>query len=68
MLVVNTIYFIAASKWSELEFVESTENPAIFAAQLSTTYALIKDTTYTVNIWLADSLMVSDLLNRGGKM
>ncbi|KAJ7840749.1 hypothetical protein B0H13DRAFT_2100306 [Mycena leptocephala] len=58
MLVVNTIYFIAASKWSELEFVESTENPAIFAAQLSTTYALIKDTTYTVNIWLADSLMI----------
>ncbi|KAJ7506555.1 hypothetical protein B0H11DRAFT_1971772 [Mycena galericulata] len=58
MLVVNTIYFIAASKWSELEFVESTENPAIFAAHLSSDYAILKDTMYTVNIWLADSLMI----------
>ncbi|KAJ7781714.1 hypothetical protein DFH07DRAFT_385330 [Mycena maculata] len=58
MLVVNIIYFVAASKWSEIEFVESTENPAIFAAQLSTNYAIIKDTAYTINIWLADSLML----------
>ncbi|KAJ7705445.1 hypothetical protein B0H17DRAFT_668545 [Mycena rosella] len=58
MLVVNTVYFIAAAKWSEIEFVETSEDPAVFAVQLSTTYAIIKDTAYIVNIWLADSLMI----------
>ncbi|KAJ7489354.1 hypothetical protein FB451DRAFT_1125682 [Mycena latifolia] len=58
MLIVNTVYFIAASKWSEIEFVESNENPTIFAVQLSTTYAIIKNIAYIVNIWLADSLMI----------
>ncbi|KAJ6598437.1 hypothetical protein DFH09DRAFT_1356681 [Mycena vulgaris] len=58
MLVVNTVYLVAASQWSEIEFVESSENPAIFAAQLSTNYAIIKHTAYIVNIWLADSLMI----------
>ncbi|KAJ7182735.1 hypothetical protein C8R43DRAFT_12207 [Mycena crocata] len=58
MLANNTVYFIAASKWSEIKFVEGIESPAIFAAQLSTNYAIVKHTAYIVNIWLADSLMI----------
>ncbi|KAF8514429.1 hypothetical protein BU17DRAFT_52563 [Hysterangium stoloniferum] len=58
MLVIQTIYFISGAKWSEIEFVESSVNPGEFAGQLSSRLAVLKDTTYTVNIWLADSLIL----------
>ena len=59
MLIISTIYFISASVWSEVEFVESTVDISVFATLLNSPLALLKDTTYTVNIWLADSLIVS---------
>jgi hypothetical protein len=58
MFFVTTIYFCAAAKWSEIEFVESTVNPAVFASALSSKLAITKDTAFVVNIWLADSLIV----------
>ncbi|KAF8514422.1 hypothetical protein BU17DRAFT_68359 [Hysterangium stoloniferum] len=58
MLVVSTIYYISGAKWSEVEFVESTVNPGVFATLLSNPLAICKDTAFTVNIWLADSLII----------
>lgn len=59
LFVINTIYFIAAAKWSELEFVESTVNPGIFATLESSPIAILKNSTFVICIWLADSLIVS---------
>ncbi|KAL1941013.1 hypothetical protein VTO73DRAFT_7649 [Trametes versicolor] len=56
--VVQTIYFVAGSKWSEIEFVESAEDPSVFAGQLSSRLAVLKDTCYTVIIWLADAFIL----------
>jgi hypothetical protein len=58
MFIVSTIYFCTATKWSEIEFVESTVNPAAFATLLSSKIAIAKDTASVVNIWLADALIV----------
>lgn len=58
MFTVSTIYFCSAAKWSEIEFVESTVNPALFASSLSSPIAIAKDTASVVNIWLADSLII----------
>lgn len=58
MFIVSTIYFCTAAKWSEMEFVESTVNPAAFASALSSEIAIAKDTASVVSIWLADSLIV----------
>lgn len=56
--VAQIIYYVAGSQWSELEFVETTEDPGIFAGQLSSRLAILKDTAYTVAIWLADAFIV----------
>lgn len=58
MFIVSTVYFCCAAKWSEIEFVESTVNPAVFATLLSSKLAITKDTASVVNIWLADSLLI----------
>lgn len=59
MFVVSTIYFCVAAKWSAIEFVDSTVDPAVFASQLSSRLSITKDTAAVINIWLADSLIVS---------
>jgi len=59
LFVSETIYFIAACKWSAIEFVDAEVDPAIFAGELSSKIALLKDTMYTVTIWIADSFIVS---------
>ncbi|EJD43621.1 hypothetical protein AURDEDRAFT_104716 [Auricularia subglabra TFB-10046 SS5] len=59
MFIVQTVYYCAGSKWSAIEFVEvPAEGPAAFATQLSTDLALLKNTMYTINIWLADGFIV----------
>ncbi|CDO72008.1 hypothetical protein BN946_scf184943.g43 [Trametes cinnabarina] len=58
MFMIQTIYFVAGSKWSEIEFVESTENPGVFASELSSRLSILKDTCYTVVIWLADGFIL----------
>lgn len=57
-LVLQTIYFVAGSKWSEIEFVETTVDPGVFASQLSSRLAILKNTCYTVIIWLSDGFLV----------
>ncbi|KAM5544691.1 hypothetical protein V8D89_001589 [Ganoderma adspersum] len=56
--VVQMIYYVGGSKWSEIEFVESTVDPGVFAGQLSSRLAVLKDTAYTVLIWLADGFIL----------
>lgn len=58
MFIVSTTYFCTGTKWSEIEFVESTVDPAAFAALLSSKISVTKDAASVVNIWLADALMV----------
>ncbi|KAL1941007.1 hypothetical protein VTO73DRAFT_7643 [Trametes versicolor] len=58
MFIVGTGYFIAACVWSEVEFVESTVDISVFDTLLNSRLAILKDTFYTVNIWLADSLLL----------
>ncbi|KAJ7506559.1 hypothetical protein B0H11DRAFT_1971785 [Mycena galericulata] len=55
---LQTVYFVAACKWSEIEFVETQVNPAVFASQQSSMLAVLKDTVYTVNIWVADAFIL----------
>lgn len=62
LFVSETIYFIAGCKWSAIEFVDAPVDPAVFAGQLSSKIALLKDTMYTVTIWIADSFIVSVFL------
>jgi len=57
MFTASTIYFCCAAKWSEIEFVESTDQ-ALFATLLSSPIAIAKDTASVVSFWLADSLIV----------
>jgi hypothetical protein len=59
LFVSETIYFIAASKWSAIEFVDAPVDPAIFAGELSSRISLLKDTMYVITIWIADSFIVS---------
>jgi hypothetical protein len=59
LFVVETIYFIAGCKWSAIEFVDAPVDPAIFAGELSSKMALLKDVMYTITIWIADSFIVS---------
>lgn len=58
MFAVQTVYYIAGSKWSEIEFVETAIDPAAFATQLSSNLSLLKNTLYTINIWLSDGFIV----------
>ena len=58
MFCVSTIYFVYGCKWSEIEFVESTVNIGVYASLQDSRLAILKDTAFTVNIWLADSLLV----------
>ncbi|TBU39969.1 hypothetical protein BD309DRAFT_928018 [Dichomitus squalens] len=55
---VQMIYYVGGSKWSEIEFVESAVDPGVFASQLSSRLAILKDTSYTVIIWLADGFIL----------
>ncbi|OCH93795.1 hypothetical protein OBBRIDRAFT_801701, partial [Obba rivulosa] len=57
IFIATTIYFIAAAKWNEIEFVEDGSGSASFAVQTSDRMAVMKDTAITVNILLADSLI-----------
>ena len=61
MFALQTVYFVAGAKWSEIEFVEAAEDPGVFAGQLSSRLAVLKDTAYTVTIWLADGFIVRAL-------
>ena len=56
--IVQVIYYVAGSKWSEIEFVETSVDPGVFASQLSSDLSLLKNTTYTITIWLADGFIV----------
>ncbi|OSC99582.1 hypothetical protein PYCCODRAFT_1438145 [Trametes coccinea BRFM310] len=58
MFILSTGYFVSATIWSEVEFVESTEDIALFDTLLNGRLAILKDTFYTTNIWLADSLLI----------
>ncbi|KAJ7781726.1 hypothetical protein DFH07DRAFT_728698 [Mycena maculata] len=58
LFALQTIYFVAGCKWSEIEFVESSVDPAVFASQQSSMLAVLKDTVYTVNIWVADIFLL----------
>lgn len=58
MFIINTIYFGAAAKWSEIEFVEGTVNPGVFATLEWSHIAILKNVAYTFNFWLSDSLVV----------
>ncbi|KAJ7088621.1 hypothetical protein C8R44DRAFT_442856 [Mycena epipterygia] len=58
LFVLQTVYFVAGCKWSEIEFVETLMDPAVFASQQSSTLAVLKGAVYTVNIWLADAFLL----------
>ncbi|KAJ7840753.1 hypothetical protein B0H13DRAFT_2676887 [Mycena leptocephala] len=58
LFALQTIYFVAGCKWSEIEFVETQVDPAVFASQQSSMLAVLKDTVYTVNIWVADAFIL----------
>ncbi|KAI0324263.1 hypothetical protein GY45DRAFT_1263186 [Cubamyces sp. BRFM 1775] len=58
MLVVSTGYFVCAAIWSEVEFVESTNDISVYDTLVNSPLAILKDTFYVVNIWLADSLLL----------
>ncbi|KAJ6545290.1 hypothetical protein B0H19DRAFT_1266748 [Mycena capillaripes] len=58
LFALQTIYFVTGCKWSEIEFVESTVDPAIFASQQSSMLAVMKNTVYTLNIWVADAFIL----------
>ncbi|KAJ7640891.1 hypothetical protein DFH06DRAFT_624782 [Mycena polygramma] len=58
LFAVQTIYFVAGCKWSEIEFVETPVDPAIFASQQSSMLSVLKGATYTVNIWLSDAFIL----------
>ncbi|KAI9060762.1 hypothetical protein FKP32DRAFT_1013146 [Trametes sanguinea] len=58
MLLFTTGYFVSGAMWSEIEFVESANNIAEYASSLNQTLAIVKDTFYILNIWLADSLLI----------
>ena len=58
MFIVSTIYFVSGCVWSEIEFVETTDVGA-YAKAPNSSLAILKNTAYCVNIWLADSLLVS---------
>ena len=64
LFAVQTVYFIAGCKWSTIEFVDATVDPALFAGELSSHLSLLKDTMYTVDIWLADSFIVRAAIER----
>jgi hypothetical protein len=69
LFALQTIYFVAGCKWSEIEFVETQVDPAVFASQQSSMLAVLKDTVYTVNIWVADAFIVSiSLLFMSGRL
>ena len=59
MFVTTTIYFVAGCVWSEKEFVENAANSGSYAKAMSTPLAMAKDWTISINMWLADSLIVS---------
>lgn len=63
MFVINTIYFGAAAKWSEIEFVESTVDPGVFATLESSHIAILKNVAYVFNFWLSDSLIVCSTIS-----
>ncbi|KAI0324257.1 hypothetical protein GY45DRAFT_1349503 [Cubamyces sp. BRFM 1775] len=58
MLIVSTGYFVCGAVWSEVEFVESTADISVYDTLLNSPLAVLKDTLYVVNIWLADSLLL----------
>ncbi|KAJ7185523.1 hypothetical protein C8R46DRAFT_1060845, partial [Mycena filopes] len=58
LFMLQTIYFVAGCKWSEIEFVETTVDPAIFASQHASVLAVLKATVYIVNIWMADAFIL----------
>ena len=60
MLIVTTIYYATGCVWAEVEFVESTMNIGQYDLQTNSKLSLLKDTAYVINIYLADSLLVSD--------
>ncbi|KAF8526535.1 hypothetical protein BU17DRAFT_40356 [Hysterangium stoloniferum] len=65
-LVVFSIYFVSTTRWSETVIIETTD-PAAFATELSSPLALWRDTTYSLSLWLADSLIIYRLYVVWGK-
>lgn len=59
MLLVSIIYFTCSCKWSEIEFVEATIDPSLFAILTgASTLTVTKNAASVVNIFLADSLIL----------
>ncbi|KAJ7705444.1 hypothetical protein B0H17DRAFT_856570, partial [Mycena rosella] len=58
LFVLQTIYFVAGCKWSEIEFVEAPVDPAVFASQQSSMLSVLKGTVYSINIWVADAFIL----------
>lgn len=59
LFIVQTVYYAAGCRWSAIEFVDASIDPAVFASELSGNLSLLKDTMYVINIWVADSFLVS---------
>ena len=62
MFLVTTIYYVSGCVWAEVEFVESTANIDQYDMETNSRLSILKNTAYVVNIFLADSLLVSDYL------
>lgn len=60
MFLVTTIYYVSGCVWAEVEFVESTANIDQYDMETNSRLSILKNTAYVVNIFLADSLLVSD--------
>lgn len=58
LFVLQTIYFVAGCKWSEIEFVEAPVDPELFASQQSSMLSVLKDAVYSINIWVADAFIL----------
>ncbi|OSX62058.1 hypothetical protein POSPLADRAFT_1056650 [Postia placenta MAD-698-R-SB12] len=58
LFIVQTVYYAAGCRWSAIEFVDASIDPAVFASELSGNLSLLKDTMYVINIWVADSFLL----------
>ena len=62
MFLMTTLYYGAGCAWAEIEFVESTMNIDVYDLKTNSRLSVLKDTAYVLNIFLADSLIVSSYL------
>ena len=62
MLISGTIWFVVGTYWSSLEFVgPASVDPELLQGG-NPHLAILKDTLLILNVWLADSMIVSALI------